>query len=381
MSRTTPNLIPLSRPDLTAADREAVAEVLKSGVLSEGPQVEAFEDLCAKLAGRSFAVAVNSGTSALLLSLIAAGVGPGDEVIASPLAGLPAANAILACGATPIFADVEVRSLNLDPALVEAKRTPRTKAILASATFGHPATLDTLEAVARRNEAVLITDASGAVGSKLGDRPTASFGRAGVHGFGPGRTIQIGEGGVIVTDDDRLADYCRTVRSEGRTGTPPRHERAGFNLRLTELSAALGVSQLARLEETTAAREEIVTAYIGRLLDSKYVTLPTVGEGETAAWSSFVVRLNTLFEPGDRDAACRLMGLRGIECGRDTAAIHREPLLGKTSAASCPVAERAGERALQLPLYVGLSAAEVERICAALDATLEEVLLKQKRFN
>ncbi len=379
MSRTTPNLIPLSRPDLTPAEREAVADVLASGVLTSGPQVEAFEEAVATVADRTFAVAVNSGTSALQLALLAAGVGPGDEVIASPLAGLAASNAILACGATPVFVDVEPRSLNLDPALVEAKRSAGTKAIVATSTFGHPARLDALEAVARRNELVLIADAGESIGSKLAGRPVAGFGRAGVCGFGPGNTVTTGEGGAVVTDDDRLAEIVRTLRDEGRTGTPPRHARAGFNLRMDELSAALGVAQLARLDELLAARDAIAGAYMQRLLDSKYVTLPTVGEGETAAWSSFVVRLNDLFEPGDRDAACRLMGLRGIECGGNLAATHREPLLAATSAAHCPVAERAGERALQLPLYAGLSSAEVERISTALDATLEDVQLKRGR--
>ena len=268
-----PAPIPLSRPDITQRDIDAVAEVLSTPTLSIGPKIEEFEGLCAAVAGRRHAVGVSSGTAGLHCAVIAGGIKAGDEVITTPFSFVASTNCILYAGARPIFVDIDPKSLNIDVSRVEAAITPRTKAIVAVEVFGNPVGMAQLEQIARRHELVLIEDACEGFGGKTGKRPIGSFGRAGVFAFYPNKQITTGEGGMIVTDDDILAQACRSLRNQGREGMGwLAHERLGYNYRLSEINAALGVSQTRRLDEILEERRRVASLYIDRLMTSRYLS-------------------------------------------------------------------------------------------------------------
>ena len=384
--RTTPTTIPLSQPDITAREIEAVTQVMKSGTLSIGPKVEEFEHKCAAIAGRSHGVAVSSGTSGLHLCMLAAGIDEGDEVITTPFSFVASANAPLFVGATPVFADIDPKSLNLDPKLVEEKITPRTKAILAVETFGHPAHMDALEAIARRNELILIEDCCEGFGGRLGDRAIGSFGRAGVFGFYPNKQITTGEGGMIVTDDDTFADFCKSLRNQGRDGMGGggwlAHRRLGYNYRLSEINAAIGCVQCDRLEEILEGRRKAAQMYTDRLMDSRYLILPTLGENDHASWFVFVVRLNDLFEAGDRDEVIRRLRMKGIGCSNYFPPIHLQPYMKEQfgfKAGMFPVTEYVSDRTLALPFFSTITEEQVDRACRVLGEVLEGTLLNRKR--
>lgn len=390
--------IPLSRPDITDQDIDAVVDVLRSGRLSIGPRQDMFEQLVAHRCDRAHGVAVSSGTAALHLVLEALGIGPGDEVLTTPFSFIASANCILMCGATPVFADICPQSLNLDPRYLEDKITHRTKAIIAVDVFGNTTHLDRLEALARKHEIPLIEDACEALGGRSASgRPAGSFGRAGVFGFYPNKQITTGEGGMIVTDDDRLADLCRSMRNQGRTsdahaahaavsnqaGSWLHHERMGWNYRLSEIASALGVSQMNRLDSLLDERRRVADLYIRRLLDWDDLILPTLEAGaeRTASWFVFVVRLNNLFGRVERDRI--IAGLRRHDVGASNyfPPIHLQPFYKDRfgfDKGDFPITESISERTLALPFYPGMDATEVELVCHTLHVMLQrEHLLKR----
>ncbi len=378
------HMIPLSMPDITQREIDAVTEVLTSGTLSIGPKVEEFEEKCARIAGRRYGVAVSSGTAGLHCCMVAAGIKPGDEVITTPFSFVASANAPLFVDAKPVFVDIDPKTLNMDVSLVEAAITRKTKAIVAVEAFGHPAGMDRLEQIARRNELVLIEDACEGFGGKLGARPLGSFGRAGVFAFYPNKQITTGEGGMIVTDDDKFAAACRALRNQGREGMAwLAHDRLGFNYRLSELHAALGCVQVDRLEEILAGRREAAMAYMNFLMDNRLLILPTLGEEDHASWFVFVVRLCDLFEPGDRDEVMRLLRMRGIGCNNYFPPIHVQPYMRERfgyAPGSMPVCEYVADRTIALPFYSMITKAQIERVCETLNDVLEKVLTGRQRM-
>jgi perosamine synthetase len=384
--------IPLSQPDLTQREIDAVADVMRSGTLSIGPKLEEFESHVARISGRSHAVGVSNGTCGLHLCMLAANIGPGDEVITTPFSFVASANCILYVGAKPVFVDIDTKSLNLDPTRIEAAITPRTKGIVAVEAFGHPGGMLEVEAIARRNELTLIEDCcegfGGAVGSDAtpsrgGKRPIGSFGRAGVFGFYPNKQITTGEGGMIVTDDIRFAETCRALRNQGREGMSwLAHQRLGYNYRLTEIAAAIGIVQCERLEEILDRRRQVALMYIERLMTSKFVTLPTLGDHDHVSWFVFVVRLNDLFEPGDRDEVMRDLRASGVGCNNYFPPIHLQPYVREQlghAEGSFPVTEYVAARTLALPFFGAMTAAQVNDACTRLEAALEKVLMNKGR--
>ncbi|HSV12683.1 MAG TPA: DegT/DnrJ/EryC1/StrS family aminotransferase, partial [Tepidisphaeraceae bacterium] len=308
--------IPLSQPDLTQREIDAVVEVLHTPTLSIGPRVEEFEAKVAKLVNRRHAIAVSSGTAGLHCAMIAAGVKAGDEVITTPFSFVASANCALYVDATPVFVDIDPMTLNMDVAKVPAAITSKTKAIVAVEAFGHPGGMIELEQLAQKNELILIEDSCEGFGGYVGRGPTmraiGSFGRAGVFGFYPNKQITTGEGGMIVTDDDTFAATCRALRNQGREGmTWLAHQRLGYNYRLSEINAAIGVVQMNRLEEILDGRRRVAHLYIERLMTNRYLILPTLQDDEHMSWFVFVVRLNDLFEPGDRDEVMKQLRAEG----------------------------------------------------------------------
>lgn len=394
--------IPLSRPDITDAEIDAVTQVLRSGRLSIGPQQERFERLVAGRCGRREGVAVSSGTAGLHLVLEALGVGPGDEVVTTPFSFIASANCILMVGATPKFVDICPQSLNMDPAQLEAAITPQTKAIIAVEVFGQPQHMDTVEAVARKHEIPLIEDACEGLGGRLGGRPVGGFGRASVFGFYPNKQITTGEGGMIVTDDDRLADLCRSLRNQGRStpadgGMPGQHNsggtatgawldhpRLGYNYRLSEIASALGVVQMERLDDLLAARRRVADRYTQLLLDQTDLVLPAAPRGDEAgmSWFVYVVRLGTQYDRAARDRV--IAGMRRHEIGAANyfPCIHLQPFYRERfgcAPGDYPIAESISDRTLALPFHNHLTAEQADLVCQTLHVMLqrEQMLLEE----
>ena len=389
--------IPLSQPDITQAEIDAVTAVLRSNRLSIGPRQDLFEQLVAERAGRRHGVAVSSGTAGLHLVLAALGVGPGDEVITTPFSFIASANCILMVGATPVFVDICPQSLNIDPKRLEAAITPRTKAIVAVEVFGNTRHMNRIEQIARAHEIPLVEDACEALGGRCGDRDAGSFGRASVFAFYPNKQVTTGEGGVIVTDDDRIAEACRCLRNQGRaasthaphagnssnSGAWLAHDRLGYNYRLSEINAALGVAQMQRLDELLDARRRVAGLYMRRLMDWDDLVLPTLERGceDKMSWFVFVVRLSDVYGRTERDRV--ITGLRRHEVGASNyfPCIHLQPFYRQQfgyKQGDFPAAERASERTIALPFFTQMDETQVELVCHTLKVMIQrEQLLKR----
>jgi len=363
--------IPLAQHDVQPEDIDAVVSVLKSGRLSLGPKTEAFERALAAAAGVQHAVAVNSGTSALHLLIRAFEIGPGDEVITTPFSFIASTNCILFERATPVFVDIDPETLCIDVSLVKRAITSCTKAILAVDVFGHPAQLPALERIARAHSLRLIEDSAESLGSSLEGRKCGSFGDAAIFGFYPNKQITTGEGGAVVTDDARIAELCRSMADQGRgaEGAWLHHVRLGYNYRLDEMSAALGLSQLGRLREIVAARARVASWYLDALSDVDEVVLPQVASAVEMSWFVFVVRLADRFSRADRDRVLAALRQSGVDCRDYFEPIHLQPFIRKalgTMPGQFPVTERVGERTIALPFFPTMAPADVEHIAHAL---------------
>ncbi len=378
--------IPLSRPDITQREIDAVLEVLNTPTLSIGPRVIEFEEKVARAVGRRHAVAVSSGTSGLHCAMIAAGVKPGDEVITTPFSFVASANCILYVDAKPVFVDIDPKTLNMDVEKVPPAITPRTKAIVGVEAFGHPGGMLELEQLAQKNELILIEDCCEGFGGSIGNGPAmraiGSFGRAGVFGFYPNKQITTGEGGMIVTDDETFAATCRALRNQGREGMSwLAHQRLGYNYRLSEINAAMGCVQVDRLEEILNARKLVARMYMEQLMTNKYLILPTLQDDTHMSWFVFVVRLNDLFEPGDRDEIMIELRAEGIGCNNYFPPIHLQPYMVEKfgfTPGMFPVCEYVAARTLSLPFYGSLTSAQINTVCMTLNRLLESKITTRK---
>jgi perosamine synthetase len=370
--------IPLSAPDIADDDIAAVTGVLRTTQLSRGPQAEQFESAMSSYIGVPHAIAVSSGTAALHLALLALGIGLGDEVIVPSFTFVAVASAIRYVGARPVFVDVGAESLNLSPNAVEAAITLRTRAIIAVHTFGRPADIPALLDIARRNSLVLIEDACEAIGAEIGGKRVGSFGDAAVFGFYPNKQITAGEGGMVVTLHGDAAGRMRALRNHGRYeiraagpdagGAWLDHVELGYNYRLTEMQAALGLAQLKRIDEILARRETIARRYADLLSGDRSLQLPALDiPGQRLSWFVFVVRLTE----ADRDTIMRAMGEAGIATGRYFAPIHLQPAFSSWRDPR-PLAntEFAAARTLALPFFNRITDDQITRVCSALQLAL-----------
>jgi dTDP-4-amino-4,6-dideoxygalactose transaminase len=340
-------VIRLAWPDVGADEAAAVAEVLASGQLTMGPKVGEFEEGLAGACEVEHAVAVSSGTAALHLALLALGIGPGDEVIVPAYTFPATANVVTLVGARPVLVDVDPETMNVDPAQVEVGA--RTKAILAVHLFGRPARLDELP------DAILVEDAAGALGARRRGLACGSLGRLGCLSFHPRKIVTTGEGGAVTTDDSELADTVRSLRHHGWSGSEM--PGAGFNYRLPDVLCAIGIPQVARLEELLRRREGLAAGYAERLRDLD-VRLPAADEGDRHGWQAYVIQLS------GRDAALAALRAAGIEAQIGTYGLHR--LAAYRDQGSFPGADACFERALALPFHSRLSESDLDRVAAAL---------------
>ena len=374
--------IPMSEPDIGPLEREAVMSVLDGSTLSIGPRLQAFEHRLAAKVGARHAVGVNSGTSALHLCLIAAGVGEDDVVITTPFSFVASANCILYVRARPVFVDVDPVTLTLDPERFEravqaiGRSGQRVKAVLPVHVFGQAADMDAILAIAERHGLAVIEDACEAIGGAYKGRPLGTLGDAGTFAFYPNKQITTGEGGMLVTNDSRWDALARSLRNQGRDVFDEwlAHSRLGYNYRLDEMSAALGCAQLERFDEILAKRAQVAAWYDERLRDVEGVTPPRLSADVTkASWFVYVIRLADL---ATRAHVMRELGERGIPSRPYFPPIHLQPFYRADFGfrpGQFPITEAAGETCLALPFYGTMPEGAVDTVCGELREVLAEV--------
>jgi len=387
--------IPMSSPDLTEREIQAVLDVLRTPRLSMGPRQEAFESAVAARVGAKHAVAVSSGTAGLHLAVLAAGIGDGDLVITTPFSFVASANVLLYERAVPIFVDVDPRTGNIDPGLLEEaihdllkggerkqRRLPRRgatdgalKALLPVDAFGQPADYEPLLEEAKKHSLVVIEDACEAFGAEYRGRPAGMLGDVGVFAFYPNKQMTTGEGGVIVTDRDDWADFMRSLRNQGRApgDTWLQHTYLGYNYRLDEMSAALGAAQIERLNELLDRRERVAGWYAERLAGQMSVsTLPISPATTRMSWFVYVVR----FDSGlDREGIARRLDEQGIPSRPYFTPIHLQPYFVERfgyQEGDFPVAEDLGQRTLALPFSGVMTEQQVETVCRAVRQAMSD---------
>lgn len=370
--------VPLSRPDIDQADIDAVVAVLRGPTLSLGPKLDEFERAFAAYVGRRRAVAVNSGTSGLFLCTQALGLGPGDEVITTPFTFIASATTIMMAGARPVFVDIDPVSLNMDPAGVEPAITERTRAVLPVVIFGNPVGLDAVCDTAAAHDLPVIEDSCEGLGSVLNGRTIGTFGTMSVFAFYPNKQMTTGEGGMIVTDDDELADLCVSLRNQGRGrgGGWLAHERLGYNYRLSDINCALGLSQLARLDEFVEARRRVARMYAERLAGEERLIVPTEPEGCRMSWFVFVVRLVEGYTADQRNALLSRLMDRGIQVSNYFPPVYLQPFMVERfgyKPGDFPVTDAVCQSTVALPFHNRLTADEIELVCTELQTALDEM--------
>jgi len=381
-----PSLLPYGRHEIDDDDVLAVTEALRSGWITTGPRVAAFESAVADLAGARHAVAFSSGTAALHAAAFAAGLGPGDEAVTTPLTFCATANCVLYQGATPVFADVSPDTLNLDPDRLAERLTSRTKAILAVDFTGHPADLDAIRDLADRHGAVLIEDACHALGARYRGRPVGSISRMTVFSFHPVKHVTTGEGGMVTTDDAGLAGRLRTFRNHGLDSDANQREARGqwrydmvslgYNYRLADLGCALGSSQLRKLPANLARRRQIAQRYTTALASIPGVRTPVVRADVDPAWHLYVIRLEKGLR-GRRDDVLAALKAENIGANVHYEAVHRLRYYRERfgyRGGEYPVAEDASDHLVTLPLFPGLSDDDVSDVLAAVEKVVGHFL-------
>ena len=368
--------IPLSQPWIGARERELVAEVLAGDTLALGPFARAFEEGVARMAGRRFGIACSSGTAGLHLSVRALGIGQDDEVITTPFSFVASANCLMYERSRPIFVDIEEETLGLDPTLVEAAAGPKTRGILPVHVFGRACRIDDLSGIANDRGWAVIEDACEAIGSRTATAPLGSYGAASVFAFYPNKQITTGEGGVVVTDDPELASTIRSLANQGRDddATWLRHIRLGFNYRLDEMSAAVGVGQLERLQELRAGRARVVRGYAAALAHLGWVQLPVVAKDEIVDWFVYVVRLDPSI---DRSRLMKELDAAGVPSRPYFTPLHLQPFYREALGhrpGDFPVTERVAASTLALPFSARLPDDDVAYVTEALIAAVEHQL-------
>ncbi|HYD64375.1 DegT/DnrJ/EryC1/StrS family aminotransferase [Azospirillum sp.] len=368
--------IPLTDPDISAAEVEVLGRVLTSGSFSDGRMTEAFENAFAKYVGRAHAVAVSSGTIAMLLTLKAYGLGPGDEVLCSPYGWHQVQHAVALAGATPVFVDIDYWQHTINPAKAEAKVTPATKAIIAANVNGHPAHWDELRALADARGLILIEDSTEAIGSTYRDRLVGSFGDAAIFDFSEPGVLLTGEGGMIVTDDKDLAHQLRYLRRRevAHRNTVVITRTVPWQAKMNDLNAALGLVQLQRLPEILAKRAQVVAWYDAAMASFEGIKPPYTGPGVTAVYPMvYAVHLGTRFTASGRKAIIEDLDTHAVDASDYGQALYTQQYYQERGhgRADCPVCQKTVDRALALPLHHKVTQEQIQFMVDTLkDATV-----------
>lgn len=379
--------IPMSSPDLTDADRQAVIEVINTPNLSLGPKVVEFEKVFCEYTGAKHAIAVNSGTAGLHLCVRAAGIGPGDLVITTPFSFVASTNALLFENAIPVFVDVDPKTGNLDVEQVAEAvkhierylprkskiKNQKLKALLPVDVFGQPAAMDEINAIAREHGLKVIEDSCEALGATYKSQQAGTFGDYGIFAFYPNKQMTTGEGGIIITDDDQAAAFMRALRNQGRApgDTWLSHTYLGYNYRLDEMSCALGITQLRRLDEMLTKREQVAAWYSERLAEIPGIEIPfIVPETTRMSWFVYVIRIDGKIERG---ALASRLEARGVPVRPYFLPIHLQPYMVERFGyreGDFPVTEDLGRRGLAVPFSSVMTEEQVEYVCQAIRAEI-----------
>ena len=365
-------VIPLARPVIGERERELVDAVLQSRQLSLGPTVTEFERLWADRIGVKHAVACSSGTAGLHCCLHALGIGPGDEVITSSFSFVASANVILYTGATPVFAEVDPLTFNMDPAAVEAAITPRTKAILIVDIFGYPAEVPALVEIAERHGLGIVEDACQSIDGDYSGKTLGTFGHPAVYGFYANKQLTTAEGGVILTDSDALYTELKSLTNQGRSddGAWLVHSRLGFNYRLSDVHAAIGIAQLERLDWMQEARARIAGMYQQRMAGIEGVT-PMYEGPQRRSWFVYAPRLDADL---DRDRIIGRLEAEGVSAKPYLPCIHLQPYYREAHGhgpGELPVTEAISASTIALPFFCEMTDDQVDRVCQAMDRAIK----------
>jgi dTDP-4-amino-4,6-dideoxygalactose transaminase len=352
-------MIPISKPFIGEAEKQAVLKVLESGMLAQGPITAQLEEAFAKVCGTRYAIATTSGTTALHVALLAHGIGPGDEVITTPFTFMASVNAILFVGATPVFVDIEEDTFNINPELIRSAITPRTKAILPVHLYGYPCNMDTILAIANQYGLTVIEDACQAIGAQFKGQTVGSFG-TGCFSLYATKNIMAGEGGMITTDDETLAQRCRMLRNHGMQRRYY-HDMLGYNFRTSDLHAVIGLVQIGRLNAFTEKRRANA-AFLNAHITS--VKTPHVREGYEHVWHQYTIEVD---HGRDRDAFVKQLNDAGVGTG----IFYPIPAYRQTHLAEAgyvntylPVTECVVQQVISLPVHPQLSQSDLETIVA-----------------
>jgi perosamine synthetase len=385
--------IPLAKPEITEADRDAVLNALRTPYLSMGPKLAEFEQAMCDYTGCKYAVAVNSGTSALHVAVRALGLERGAEVILPSFTFSALLNVILQEGLRPKFVDIDSETYNATPELVAAAITPQTRLILAVHTFGFPVDVDAVRAVAGLENSTepgakpfihLIEDACEALGAKVGERKAGSVGGSGLFAFYPNKQITTGEGGVLITSDEELAAHAGRLRNQGRDPKLDwlQHTEVGFSYRLSDINCALGISQLRRIENVIERRQKLAEIYDRELTNTVDIHRPPItSKVGRISWFVYPIRLGKDFGRADRDWICESMLRKGIATGRYFEPLHLQPVLASSigqgkSELRLPQTEFVADRIIALPFFNELTEKEIQEVCAALEESIRELRRK-----
>ena len=358
-------MIPIARPQMGPEERDAVWDAMASGSLAQGPRVRELEQRFAEFVGAAHAVATSSGTTALHLAMLGYEVAPGDEVITVPFTFIASANSVLYAGGRPVFVDIDERDFTMDVAQVEAAITPRTKAIMPVSLYGQPADLSAVTEIAERHGLAVVEDAAQAHGAAIGDRRSGTWG-AGTFSFYPTKNMTTGEGGMVTTDDGDLADRVRLLREHGMK-VRYHHDIVGYNFRMTDIAAAIGLAQLPKLPPANERRRAIAARYDAEL---RGVVTPWVRPGVTHVYHQYTLRVR------QRDAFAEALKGRGVGSAiYYPIPVHRQkPFLALGYGSErLPVTDRLTEEVLSIPVHPGLTDDEVTTVIEAVNATAAEL--------
>ena len=371
--------LPLYRTEIRPSDIQAVQRSLQSCHFGQGRTTAAFELAFARYLKAQHACATSSGTAGLHLSLCALGVKSGDEVLTTPFSYIASVNAILSVGARPVFVDIEPDTYNLDPSKLAEAVTKRSRAILLVHAFGLPCDIERIRPIAAQFNLAIIEDSSEALGATFSGRKIGTIGETGVFSFSPNKQITMGEGGAVVTNNKRLADLIRSLRHQGRPmpGEPDGYARLGFNYKLADIQAAIGLSQLRRLNAILSRRCQIVSRYLHLLQDVVEIKLPCKPPPQVQpSWFAFVIRLSDSFSPEDRTRVLSSLREKGINCANYFPSLHLQPFLRRQfnfSPGMYPVCERVAVRTIALPLSSSFRRCEIERVVLSLKESIREL--------
>ncbi|MCH7759345.1 DegT/DnrJ/EryC1/StrS family aminotransferase [Patescibacteria group bacterium] len=360
--------IPLSSADITEKEYKAVLSVLKTKRIALGPKLKEFEKEFARYIGTKYAIAVNAGTSGLHLVVRSLGIKKGDEVITTPFSFIASANCILFEQAKPVFVDIDPQTLNMDPAKIEKAITRKTKAILAVDIFGHPVDWTPILKIGKKYKLKIIEDSCEALGAEYKGKKCGTFGQAAVFAFYPNKQMTTGEGGLIVTNNKKIHDLCRSMMNQGREvkgETWLEHVRLGYNYRMSDINAALGLTQILRIKQIIKKRDQVAQTYNHYLSKIPNIQIPYVAPWAKISWFVYVIQLTPNFTRKKRDQILKKLQKSGIQCSNYFQCIHLQPFYRKLfgyKRGDFPIAESVSERTIALPFYNDLTEKQIKYI-------------------